>query len=87
MIGRTYAKPFSSANPLPVPVNEGAAFYLFQVWWRVLVLAENSPYNLIKPVFRRCYHLLSSPTGVRCQRRLPRQPQRPRLVLTQHLVD
>ncbi|KAL6779349.1 hypothetical protein ACKKBG_A11970 [Auxenochlorella protothecoides x Auxenochlorella symbiontica] len=31
MIGRTYAKPFSSANPLPVPVNEGAAFYLFQV--------------------------------------------------------
>ena len=30
MIGKTYAKPFSSLNPLPVAVDENADFYLFQ---------------------------------------------------------
>ena len=30
MIGKTYAKPFSSLNPLPVAVDEKADFYLFQ---------------------------------------------------------
>lgn len=31
LLGKTYAKPLSSLNPLPYPVSEGADFYLFQV--------------------------------------------------------